>query len=510
MVKAPEDVLKAAGFEFLSADVNPNTLAGMLEALPAESEGLGPLDREMVKKAAVDALHENKISRASKLVDAAFKDANPVTKDRPELEDDPEPWPEEVCSSDLLDECREVFQRYLILPPGGAVAATLHCSQTHVHDAFDESAFLYFKSPTPECGKTRAMTVYSAMCFRPVTLSNTTKATLFRMIEAWHPTVLLDEVDRLLKNRDEELIALLNCGFNRHFAQVPRCVGDDHHGEFFSVWAPKVMAANGKLPETLVGRSITVPMKRKKPEEKLPRLLFTQLWEETPELRRKFRRFGEDNFASLRAADPIVPDQLGDREAEAWGPLLAIADLAGGDWPARARKAALILSGRSTANSDDSIGIELLIDLRQLVEGKEKMFSKDIAVDLAGLEGRPWSEYRHGKPITQTQLSRLLSPFDVHSKQIRIGSEKYRGYDFADLQDAFQRYIPPVSEVVQVVQPAPALDSSAVCQVVQENACTTSESGSNTRKQRDVPGVPDQKGGAGVKKGERDGPRHLF
>ena len=77
MVKAPEDVLKAAGFEFLSADVNPNTLAGMLEALPAESEGLGPLDREMVKKAAVDALHENKISRAKQACRCGFQRCQP-------------------------------------------------------------------------------------------------------------------------------------------------------------------------------------------------------------------------------------------------------------------------------------------------------------------------------------------------------------------------------------------------------------------------------------------------
>ena len=64
------------------------------------------------------------------------------------------------------------------------------------------------------------------------------------------------------------------------------------------------------------------------------------------------------NLETLRAADPIAPDALGDREAEIWGPLLAIADMAGGEWPARARAAAVDL--HRGAAPVESNGLRLL------------------------------------------------------------------------------------------------------------------------------------------------------
>jgi putative DNA primase/helicase len=62
-------------------------------------------------------------------------------------------------------------------------------------------------------------------------------------------------------------------------------------------------------------------------------------------LRRKALRWAADNFAKLTDPDPQMPDALNDRAADNWRPLLAIADLAGGEWPVRARDAACLLSG---------------------------------------------------------------------------------------------------------------------------------------------------------------------
>ena len=86
--------------------------------------------------------------------------------------------------------------------------------------------------------------------------------------------------------------------------------------------------------------------KRKRSDERVTR--FRPLRPgDLPDLKRRCIRWAADNLISLRdaALDVAVPDGLNDRAADNWEPLLAIADRAGGDWPERARKAALALSG---------------------------------------------------------------------------------------------------------------------------------------------------------------------
>src|SRR5262249_44697140 len=108
----------------------------------------------------------------------------------------------------------------------------------------------------------------------------------------------------------------------------------------FSSWCPKVIATIKHLPETLADRCIVIPMQRKKPEEKCERLQGL----EAMELKRKCTRFVLDNREKIARAQPQIPVELNDRAGEIWEPLLVLADLAGGDWPERARQAAVALT----------------------------------------------------------------------------------------------------------------------------------------------------------------------
>jgi putative DNA primase/helicase len=73
----------------------------------------------------------------------------------------------------------------------------------------------------------------------------------------------------------------------------------------------------------------------------------------------------------LRKIEPDMPESLnaaGDRAPDAWEPLVAIADVAGGVWPQRARNAALALTGVDMAAlSDSDVDIELLPDIDQIL-----------------------------------------------------------------------------------------------------------------------------------------------
>jgi len=165
-------------------------------------------------------------------------------------------------------------------------------------------------------------------------------------------------------------------------------------------------------------------------------------------------RWTADNLGGLSKADPEAPDELNDRAADNWRPLLAIADLAGGKWPELAQAAAKGLSG-SVDEGANSAAIQLLADLRTLFSERhtDRLSSADICEALGTMEDQPWPEWKRGKPITTRQLAKLLAGFDVSPKTIRIGIETPKGYTLEDLIDPFSRYLPFQSATT----PQPAL-----------------------------------------------------
>jgi putative DNA primase/helicase len=154
-------------------------------------------------------------------------------------------------------------------------------------------------------------------------------------------------------------------------------------------------------------------------------------------------RWAADHHDAILSADPEVPEALSDRAADIWTPLLAIADLAGGEWPARARHAALALSADGVVE-DESLGAMLLFDLQGFLRGRtDSAFSTRTIIDhLVTLEERPWPSYgKARKAINAKQLADILKPFEVRSSTIRIGDSTPKGYRREDIERAAERYL---------------------------------------------------------------------
>src|SRR5262249_33695868 len=96
-------------------------------------------------------------------------------------------------------------------------------------------------------------------------------------------------------------------------------------------------------------------------------------------------------------------------------PSLAIADLAGGEWPQLARQACLTLSGES---AEEAMGVMLLAHCREAFGREEVVRSVDLVTKLAADPERPWAEYNRGNPITQRQVARLLGAFGIISVNV--------------------------------------------------------------------------------------------
>lgn len=427
----------------LPEDADLETVEKELRDLTVRASGRDRLGLALLREGAIRELERIKVSSPARLVDAALgaistnnAEAAGYGQGHAIFLTDPDPWPDPVDGAALLDELRRTFERFVVLPKGASTALALSVVLTHAYDAFTVCPRVAITSPTKRCGKSTLLTLLSGLVPRPLPSVNMSAASLFRAVEEYHPTLLVDEADRFLGDK-EDLIGLLNAGHYRPLAYVTRVVGDANEVRAFSVWAPAIIALIGRLPDTIADRSVSIPMRRKTKEEKVERLRLDRLGElET--LQRKAWRWAQDNMEALRAADPDVPSALHDRAQDNWRPLLAIADLAGGDWPEKARKAARILSA-TTNKDDEDIAVTLLGDLRSIFKAREasRMATSDLLDALCAMEDRPWGDWKGGKPISPQGLARLLKRFNVSPRHER----NWRGYIAADLTDAWGRYL---------------------------------------------------------------------
>jgi hypothetical protein len=190
------------------------------------------------------------------------------------------------------------------------------------------------------------------------------------------------------------------------------------------------------LPDTIMSRSIVVRMRRRAPDEVIEPFRHRVHAAEGHALR--------DALASWAItfpdeAWPEMPAEIADRNADIWEALFAVADEAGGEWPALARVTAVTLV---TDKSDDtkSIGIRLLEDLRAVFADKDHLFTEDILNELVSMELSPWADLR-GKPLESRGLARRLAKYQVKPRTVRIGERTGKGYARDDLIDAWSRYV---------------------------------------------------------------------
>ena len=158
---------------------------------------------------------------------------------------DPKPWPESVEGAQVLDEVACIVEEYLSLPPGAADAISLWVAHAHCYEAFMHSPRLNAMSPEKGCGKTTLLGVLAPLSPRSVRIESISPAVVFRSVDRFRPTLLLDEVDGYLRhNRD--LLHLLNAGHERN-GKAARCEGEYFEVRWFKAFCPVALAGIGSL-----------------------------------------------------------------------------------------------------------------------------------------------------------------------------------------------------------------------------------------------------------------------
>lgn len=408
----------------------------------------------------------------------------------------------------LLDEASAFIRRFLVLRTAQADVCALWCMHTHALGAAEFTPYLHIFAASLRAGKTLLLKLLALLVAKPWYTGRVTGAVLVRKTDKEHPTLLLDESDTAFHmggEYSERLRGILNTGFERD-GTISLCVGKDWDPKDFSSFSPKAIAGIGRLPETVEDRAIPIELKRKLRSEKCESFRKRRAQTHAAQLRERLEQCAKEYVEVLRGAEPAMPEELNDRQCDVCEPLLAISDLAGGDWPQRARAALLELYDRQ-AKHDESAATLLLGDIRMCFDkrGDERLPTTNLLNELRAIEDSPWDEYQRGWPLTASGLARLLKPFGVRPRDLRFDRAILKGYLRDDFTDPWERYLLPClplsdAEGQQGQQASIHASPSTFCEGQQQSHVAARENAKtsvNMRVVADVAAAKPEAGGDG-------------
>ena len=352
------------------------------------------------------------------------------------------PWGMEVDGGDLLNEITRTVNAYVICSIETARAVALWVIMTYLMDAINCAPLAIITAAEKACGKTKLLELIGKLAHRPLASGSISTAAMFRSIEAWEPTLLIDETDSFLV-ANEEIRGVINGGHTRNSAFVMRVEGENFEPKRFSTWCPKALSGISakNLHDTITSRAIILELRRKLPSEHVKRLSHKTTF---LDLCQKMTRWVEDSRDAIKEARPELPVQLNDRQQDNWEPLLAIADTASKEWGQIARETAIALS---TAAETKSLKTELLESIQAVFEetGGDRIASAALVHELCQDSEGAWASYNQGRGITPRQVARLLDGYGIKSRTIRLDTHRTSmGYYLADFAEVWLRYLPVV------------------------------------------------------------------
>jgi len=345
-----------------------------------------------------------------------------------------------------------MLKTFLVYPSEHAATAhVLWIAHTHAMNAWESTPRIAFLSPEPESGKTRALEISELLVPNPLDTVNASAAYLYRSTagENGPPTLLLDEADTvfdLKAKQHEDTRGFVNAG-HRRTGKYRRCAvrGKEIVPEEYSAWCAVALAGLGMLPQTILSRSIVIHMRRRAPDEIVQPYRHRLHKLAGYGLRDLLAKWASSLGDAIQLPDSM-PQGVEDRQADCWEPLIAMADAAGGSWPALARAAAVALVQESRESSA-SLGVRLLADVRTAFADHDAMLTAELLAALNAMDESPWGDMK-GRELGDRVLARMLKQYQIKSRSVRssISGKAAKGYRREDLHDSWARYLPPVGD----------------------------------------------------------------
>ena len=353
------------------------------------------------------------------------------------------PWDEPVNTRALLNDLEKQFGRYIIIHDCMvAPIVPLWICFAWCHDIAAFSPILVFEGADAECAKTASSKVVAMLTPRSFIIVEPTGPAYYRFVDRVHPTLVMDDADQLLPRRPD-LAHIINASWTRGIP-IPRTDARTGEVHLYDPFTPKVLNGINLLahlrPATRT-RCITINMLPKLAHETVANHRHADRDETFVILRRKLLRWSIDNMPTLDQAKPAMPEGFFSRREENYHLLFAIADLAGGDWPKKARAAAIKLVRE---HNEPSLGKRLLAIFYALFISHGRLLTSAQLEQLVPPEDDAFACYgKFGRPINKFEIAALLKPYGIAPDNIhpRGGKTTDRGYKAEWFAIAFRHYL---------------------------------------------------------------------
>jgi hypothetical protein len=370
------------------------------------------------------------------------------TDDAPAEEPDIHPEPVDDIAA-VLDAAREEVSQYVVVDPLQLDMSVVWALFTHlIHHAtihIEIAPRLLVSAPAANCGKTTFLEAIGSLCCRPYELNTITRATFIRLMDARHPTLLIDELQGVLRRNKGEIAEILNASHRRSSARTPISVPTPSGGwesvEFDS-WGTFAATINGRVDQATASRFLRVTMRRAVRGE-VRRHLKYGTSEVLTDCRRKFARWAQDQMA---LPDVEMPSALFTRPGDNWQPLFNLAALAGSHWPAKIQVAALAAMGAADDSPDDIA--PMLRDIQAEMGQLARLSTPELLRRMLDKQdpSADWATCDRGRPINAYYLRARLRDVLPHPRKPehrhwKVGGKDVKGYSAVEFEDAYRRYL---------------------------------------------------------------------
>lgn len=348
-----------------------------------------------------------------------------------------QPHPNSVTSDELYNELYALADNHMIMDEYLKVAFVLWVIFSYVVELSDFAPIAWITAPEKACGKTTLLGLFERVVNKPLAVSNISPAVMYRVIESYKPTLLVDEIDTFL-NKNDEALGIINAGHSKTTSKVARFDNDEKRTRFFDTFGAKVFCGIGGMKGTFTSRAIKFELRRKTNQDKAILGINAQdlPTAKTELIKAKIARWTIDNKGAMMTAH-IEQLPIADRDFDNWYMLLQIAHALG--VYDTAKNACLSLC---QVEHEPSLNEQLLMDIRDILGNRERISTAELLTALTDNEELQWATYNRGQPLSQHQLSKRLSQFGIKSKNARTGQAVIKHYFGNELRAIFNRYLP--------------------------------------------------------------------
>lgn len=215
---------------------------------------------------------------------------------------------------ELIRDIQAFIHKYLSVSLFFEKIASYYVLFSWIYDDFNELPYLRGLGDYGT-GKSRFLQVVGSICYRPIFASGaTTVSPIFRILNDFRGTLILDEADFKFSDTTAEIIKILNNGFMKGMP-VLRSEGNNKKSfdvKAYNVFSPKMIASRMLYKDTaLESRMITEDMNLNFPRKDVPFNIPDLFWNEALEIRNKLLMFRFQNKGKCK-----IKPELENREIE--------------------------------------------------------------------------------------------------------------------------------------------------------------------------------------------------